>query len=128
MIFSSSISFPNMFSLSNGSTKLDTNYVSINRSIELILKSAIGELICSNYGSNSCYFTFENLTEDFKSFLVDAVVDSITKHESRITVTASDVTVNFIDNEKRVHITITYTLKDTNFKNSYEYDVVGGNY
>ena len=66
-------------------------------------------------------------TEEFRQFIIDAVVESITEHESRIVVTEKDVDVEFFPNEKRAHLTIHYTLRNTNFRNDFEYDISGGN-
>ena len=52
MLFSNSIKFPNIFGLTDGSTKIEQEFTSINRCIALILTTAKGELLMNpDFGS-----------------------------------------------------------------------------
>lgn len=117
MIYTSSIKHPKMFSLTKGNTDYDKLFVSINRSIALILLTAKGELFGNpNFGSNIRLYLFDNINDLLITKLKDEIVQSITEWESRIVVDSSGI--NITANDTKLHINITYQLVNSNVQGS----------
>ena len=119
MIYTSSIKHPKLFSITKGNTDLDKLYVSINRSIALILLTAKGELFGNpDFGSNIRMYLFNNITDLMINKLKEEIVDSITQWESRITLTTSDI--NIIADDTKLKINIKYNLVNSEATGSTE--------
>lgn len=117
MLFTSSIKFPIMFSLDSGQTQLDSTVISINKCIALICTTAKGELLGDpDFGCDLYKLLFNNVTNDYKTLVKEALVDSLTKYESRINVNKSDIDISETMKESLPNsytITIKYQLSNS---------------
>lgn len=119
MIYTSSIKHPKIFSITKGNTDLDKLFVSINRSIALILLTAKGELFGNpDFGSNIRMYMFNNITDLLINNIKEEIVDSISQWESRITLTTSDVNISVEDTKLKINIK--YNLVNSEAQGSTE--------
>lgn len=119
MLFTNSIKFPNIFSLTSGNTTLDGEYTSINRCIALILTTAKGELLGDpDYGCTLYERLFNNYTEELQDIIKDDIVDSINRYEKRVIVTSDDINITPVENtEHSFNISISYKLRNSDISN-----------
>lgn len=111
--------FPVTFSVGNYRLNLTSYELNINNSIDIILKTRMGERILEpGFGSGLQQFIFRKMDESLKGDIIDAVKTSLLHNEPRITV--KDVEVNFPDLQTGlVEITIIYVYNQTNTRHNY---------
>jgi phage baseplate assembly protein W len=115
MLYTTSIKFPFLFSKLEGKTDIDTNFVSINRSIALILLTGKGELFGNpNFGSNLKLYQFREVTPEVQQRLSEEIVNSIIEFENRVTITNNDIQIEQAPNSDTLKISISYILKNSN--------------
>ncbi len=115
MIYTNSLSHPNMFSTSSGKTMVDTAIESINRCIALLVQTGFGELFGQpELGSGLYEVTFDYVNNQYFDTLKNIIVDAITKFESRVTTNHDMIHVNVNPENNHIHITIGYSLNETN--------------
>lgn len=119
MLFSNSIKFPNIFGLTDGSTKIEQEFTSINRCIALILTTAKGELLMNpDFGSTLYEQLFSIVDEELWNSVKTAIVDSILMFEKRVTLTTRDIEITRIDNPKTAfNINISYKVVNSDLTN-----------
>ena len=124
MIYTNSLSHPNMFSTVSGKTMLDTAIESINRCIALLIQTSFGELFgFPELGSGLYEVTFDYVNNQYFDTLRNIIVDAITKFESRVITSDNMIRVEFIPETSHIHITVGYELADTNQYNETSIEV-----
>lgn len=121
MLYPKSISYPKTFNLVSGETNLDTNLVSINACLALLLTTAKNELIGDpDFGCRLYEMLFDQASDPFIDSVKQEIVDEITRFESRVIVTVNDITIEHVDDKdiNAYHITIQYTVKNTQLKST----------
>lgn len=114
MIYTTSLSHPNMFSTISGKTMLDTTFEAINRRIALLVQTAYTELFgYPQFGCGLYETTFDYADEVMYSTLQSMISDSITKFESTIECTREMITVSRDPNTQHIKITIGYRIKNS---------------
>lgn len=116
MLYPKSIMYPRTFNLVSGETDLDTNLVSINTCLALLLTTAKNELLGDpNFGCRLYEMLFDQASDQFIESVKQEIVDEIALFESRVIVNVNDITVEHLENRDRnaYHITIQYTVKNT---------------
>lgn len=115
MLFTNSVKFPNIFSLSTGQTNTDSQFTSINRCIALILTTAHGELLGDpDFGCGLYEKLFNNYTNEEVDRIKDDIVEALTRYEKRIVITKDDITIESImEDEHRYNIHLTYVLRNS---------------
>lgn len=122
MLFFNSIKFPDMFSLTSGSTAIEEQFTSINRCIALILTTAKGELIMnSDFGCTLYEQLFNTVNEELYDLIKTSVASSITKYETRIDVVPDGITITKIEGTPTSYnINIKYNVKNSELTNEME--------
>ena len=113
MLFKESIKYPITFSLISGKTDFDTYYTSINRCIGLILTTGKGELVGDpEFGCRLYELLFNQYNETLESDVKREIIDSLSRFESRITVTEAGITITPVENAEKIkyNININYRL------------------
>lgn len=119
MIYSASISYPNMFSSSSGKTSVKTAFDAINNRLALLLQSAYTELFGDPaFGCGLYEMTFEYATDSTYLILKDMIVDAITKYEPSIEVTKDGIEIEFNKLNNHIEITINYRMRGSDLYNS----------
>lgn len=121
MLYPKSIKYPYTFNIVSGETDLDSNLVSINACLALLLTTAKNELLGDpDFGCRLYEMLFEQASDDFIMDVKQEIVDEIAKYESRIIVSLNDIDIQHMENTDRnsYHITINYTVKNTNLSTS----------
>ena len=114
MIYTNSLSHPNMFSASSGRTMIDTATESINRCIALLIQTGFGELFGNpELGSGLYEVTFDYVNQQYFDSLKNILVDAISKHEHRVTTTEDMINVENNPENNHIHITIGYMISGT---------------
>ena len=116
MLFTKSIRYPITFDLVSGKTEVDSDTISINRCIALILTTGKGELLGDpDYGCRLYEMLFDQYSDAFEQDVKREIVESITQYEHRITVHSDDISIRHLDNTDRnsYGITISYTINGT---------------
>jgi phage baseplate assembly protein W len=116
MLFKTSIKYPLTFSLTTGKTDLDTLTTSINRCIGLILTTGKGELLGDpDFGCRLYELLFEQYSDNLQQTVKREILDSLSKFESRVSLTENDITIEHVENSdrNRFKITLTYSIKGT---------------
>lgn len=123
MLFPKSISYPKTFDTDSGITMLDSDYLSINTCLALLLTTAKNELFGDpDFGCRLYEFLFEQASDTLMEDVKLDIVENISKFEKRITVTQNDINIKHLDNTDRnaYSITITYVLNNSQKKNTTE--------
>lgn len=123
MLFPKSISYPNCFDINSGITNLDGDYLSINMCLALLLTTAKNELFGDpDFGCRLYEFLFEQVSEPLMDDIKLDIVDNISRFEKRVTVSQNDINIEHMTNTDRnaYSITITYTIKNSQKKNTTE--------
>lgn len=124
MIYTNSLSHPNMFSTSSGKTMIDTATESINRCIALLVQTGFGELFGNpELGSGLYEVTFDYVNQQYFDSLKNILVDAITKFESRVTTSSDLITVTADPENNHIHITIGYVISESNQYNETSLNV-----
>ena len=121
MLFSNSIRFPNMFDLTNGNTATEGDFTSINRCIALILTTAKGELLMNpDFGCSLYEQLFNVVDEELWTSVKSSIVDSITRFETRVTLTTQDIEITRLDTPKTAfNININYKVVNSDLTNVF---------
>lgn len=122
MLFFNSIKFPDMFSLTSGSTAIEEQFTSINRCIALILTTAKGELIMNpDFGCTLYEQLFNTVNEELYDLIKTSVASSITKYETRVDVVPDGITITKIEGTPTSYnINIKYNVKNSELTNEME--------
>ena len=123
MLFPKSISYPHTFDIYSGKTNLDSDYISINMCLALLLTTAKNELFGDpDFGCRLYEFLFEQFSENLMEDIKLDIVENIAKFERRVTVTQNDIEIKHLEDTDRnaYSITITYELKNSKKKNTTE--------
>jgi len=113
-------SFPPTFNKESRSVLLTTDAEDINRSLQILFSTALGErLMQPKYGANLERFLFEPISETLKTHMKDLINDAILYHEARIKLL--DLKLVTYDTEGRIDITLEYMIKGTNSRYNYVY-------
>lgn len=124
MIYTNSLSHPNMFSTVSGKTMIDTTTESINRCIALLVQTGFGELFgLPELGSGLYEVTFDYVNQQYFDTLKNIIVDAVTKFESRVTVSEDMIKVKVNETNNHISITIGYMISDTDQYNETEVNV-----
>lgn len=119
MIYTTSLSFPYIFSTISGKTMLDTSFEAINRRLSLLVQSAYTELFGDpDFGCGIYELTFDIANEETFSLLKDMLVDSIKKYEPSIIVNLSSIDIYANKENNHINITINYIIADTSLSGS----------
>ena len=117
MIYTSSISFPNIFSPVSGKTKIDTTFNAINKRLSLLIQTAYMELFGNpEFGCGIYETMFDYANNATFDILRRKIFDSIKKFENTIIVSEDTININFNPLNNHVEIHIGYTIKDTSIK------------
>ena len=115
MVYTNSISHPNMFSTVTGKTMIDTALESINRCITLLILSGFTELFGDPaFGSGIYELTFDYVTESYFDQLRLVICDAISKYEHRVTCDREDIYITHDPTTNHVYIRVGYTIKGSN--------------
>lgn len=111
--------FPVTFSVGNYRLNLSSYESNINDSIDIILKTRMGERILEpGFGSGLQQFIFRKMDELLKGEIADTIKTSLLQNEPRINV--QEVEVEFPDLQSGlVTITIFYIYNQTNTRHNY---------
>lgn len=122
MLFFNSIKFPDMFSLTSGSTAIEEQFTSINRCIALILTTAKGELIMNpDFGCTLYEQLFNTVDEELYDLIKTSVASSITKYETRVDVVPDGITITKMEGTPTSYnINIRYNVKNSELTNEME--------
>lgn len=123
MLFPKSVSYPLVFDVESGKTKLDSDYLSINMCLALLLTTAKNELLGDpDFGCRLYEFLFEQASSSVLDDIKLDIVENIEKFEKRIIVTQNDIDIKHMENTDRnaYSITITYRVKNSQKENSTE--------
>jgi phage baseplate assembly protein W len=114
-------SFPVTFSLGNHQLDLTQYENSISDSIDVIMKTSIGERpLVPQFGSGLEKFFFEKMSPTMKGDIRNTVKNALLENEPRITV--NEVTVEFTNIESGlVEVAIDYEYNKTNTRHNYVY-------
>ena len=107
-------SFPPHFDNYTGTLETTTGEIDINKSLEILLSTRLGErIMLPGYGCNLEDMMFENLDITLKTYIKDLVKTSILYHEPRIDVLTINLdTTNELNGE--ILIVIEYIIRITN--------------
>ena len=111
--------FPVTFSVGNYRLNLTAYESNINDSIDIILKTRMGERILEpGFGSGLQQFIFRKMDESLKGEIADTIKSSLLQNEPRISV--KEVEVDFPDLQTGlVMIKIFYVYNQTNTRHNY---------
>lgn len=115
MLYPKSIMYPKTFNLVSGETNLNTDLVSINTCLALLLTTAKNELLGDpDFGCRLYEMLFDQVSDSFIDSVKQEIVDEIEKYETRVIVTVNDVSVEPLENTDRnaYHINIKYVVKN----------------
>ena len=114
------IKHPDTFAREDGRSQLAKEVEAINQSIRLILTTAKGELFGDpSFGSTLYTYIYDNVGEDFDREIQDVIAQELNEQESRILVKAGDITISH--ETTKVVIDISYSIKRTDYRSSYQY-------
>lgn len=114
MLFQKSIKFPNIFNNISGDTDTDSNLLSINRCIALLLTTAKGELLGDpDFGCNLYEMLFQPQTEDLMEEIKTNIIESITKYEKRVTINSTNINIELDRDNHKCLIHIDYALRNS---------------
>ena len=110
-------SFPPQFSKTLKEVKLISEEADIKSSLEVLLSTRVGERIMQpGYGCNLDELVFEPLNVSLQTYIKDLVFTSIYFYEPRIN--PENVTLEPVDVEGIVNVTIEYTIRSTNTRHN----------
>jgi len=110
-------SFPPQFSKTLKEVKLISDEADIKSSLEVLLSTRVGERIMQpGYGCNLDELVFEPLNVSLQTYIKDLVFTSIYFYEPRIN--PENVTLEPVDVEGIVNVTIEYTIRSTNTRHN----------
>lgn len=125
MLFPKSISYPTTFDIDSGVTKLDSDYLSINMCLALLLTTAKNELLGDpDFGCRLYELLFEQASDDLLDEIKDDIVENIKKFETRVTVNREDIEIKHRENTDRNAYTITITYRINNTQRTNTTDII----
>lgn len=115
MVYTTSLSHPNMFSAVTGETLIDTALESINRCIALLILTGFTELFGNPaFGSGIYEAQFDYVTEAYKDQLKLIISDAVTQFESRVICERDNVYVTHNPETNHIFIRVGYVIKGSN--------------
>jgi phage baseplate assembly protein W len=125
MLYTKTIKHPILFDLVSGKTDLDDNIISINRCLGLLLTSAKGELFGQpDFGSRLYEMLFDQYSQTYEEAVKQEIVDTITKYETRISISTNDVTIKENTDGLRNSYSITIHYVVSNSLQENEFNVI----
>lgn len=119
MIYTTSLSFPNIFSTISGKTMLDTTFEAINKRLLLLVQSAYLELFGDpDFGCGIYEITFDYATDITFDLLKKMISESIEKYEPSIYVSTDMINVSINNKNNHIEITINYIVRDSDMSGS----------
>lgn len=114
-------SYPPTFSKAKGTVEMTVGEEDINRSLDILLSTRLGERIMAHkYGCNLNDLNFEPLNTNTQTFISGLVEEAIAVYEPRIV--ADNIEIRYTRHlEGVVEIIITYTIAATNNRFNYVY-------
>lgn len=114
-------SFPPTFNATLGGVQMTTDEEDIDRSLEILLSTALGERVMRpEYGANLERLLFEPLNTTTVTYMRNLLRRAILKYEPRIEVKQIDLEgSNSL--EGLINIRIDYVVRTTNTRNNYVY-------
>src|SRR5690606_17342241 len=107
--------FPPTFSKSNLEVRMTADEDDIQKSLEILLSTTIGErFLQPNYGCNLENFVFEPMNATIQTLIKLTVKDAIQLLEPRIRLLSVELDTFFYVEEGRVDIHVNYEIKGTN--------------
>lgn len=117
MIYTNSLSFPNIFSTVSGKTMLDTSFEAINRRLSLLVQSAYLELFGDpEFGCGIYELTFDYAVDTTFHLLKEMITDSISIYEKSIIVKQDMIDVSINNENNHINITINYIIRDSDMQ------------
>lgn len=117
MIYTTSLSFPNMFSTISGKTMLDTTFEAINTRLSLLIQSAYLELFGDpNFGCGIYEITFDYAVDATFDLLKKMISESIEKYEPSVYVSMDMIDVSVNKESNHIEITINYIVRDSDMQ------------
>ena len=84
----------------------------INQSVELILTTGFNERVFNlSFGSSLPSYIFEFINEDSGELLLDSIIASVQKWEDRIRVTSNAASLQILDDDHAIILTLPYVIK-----------------
>lgn len=124
MAYTSSLSFPNIFSTITGKTMIDTSIEAINKRLSLLVLSAYTELFGDpNFGCGIYEVTFDYAAEITFQRLKDMISDSASLYESCVTISPEMIDVEFNRETNHILVTINYIVRNSGISNSTTVDL-----
>lgn len=124
MIYTTAVSFPNIFSTATGKTKLNATFEAINTRLSVLIQTAYTELFGNpDFGCGIYEATFDYASEDSFDALADNLSEAIERFEPTLTVSSDMIEIKFNQQTHHIEITINYILKNTNFSSSTTLDL-----
>lgn len=115
MVYTTSLSHPNMFSTITGKTIVDTALESINRCITLLILTGFTELFGNpEFGSGIYEATFDYVTDSYKDQLKLIISDAVTKFETRVICNRDNIFVEHNPETNHIFIRVGYVIKGSN--------------
>jgi phage baseplate assembly protein W len=106
------ISFPDIFNLTNGKTNMSTGNVSIQECLYLLINSMHPELLGDPlYGSNILENAYDYNGKLLQELVKSKISTAIAQYESRVTISLNDIEV--ISDDNSVIINLRYYIKST---------------
>ncbi|MEX2593624.1 MAG: GPW/gp25 family protein [Anditalea sp.] len=108
-------SFPPTFSKSTHEVLLTSDEVDIQKSLEILLSTTIGErFLQPSYGCNLETYVFEPMNATIQTLIKITVKNSILLFEPRIKLLSVKLDATFLINEGRTDIQVDYEIRGTN--------------
>ncbi len=108
-------SFPPAFSRSNNEVLMTSDEVDIQKSIEILLSTTIGErFLQPAYGCNLEHYIFEPMNATIQTSIKITVKNAILLFEPRIKLLSVKLDTTFFMNEGRADINVDYEIIGTN--------------
>jgi Bacteriophage baseplate protein W len=113
--------FPPAFSVSTGGVGMTSDEEDIEKSLEILLSTALGERILRpDYGCNLEALIFEPLSTTLKTYVLGLIEQAILNFEPSISLDAIEI-LPATGGEGRLHIHIDYTVRTTNSRYNFVY-------
>lgn len=114
-------SFPPEFEIGSGQTKTTSGVEDIQKSLEILFSTKIGERIMQpTYGCNLDELLFSPLNRTVKTYVIELIKNAILYHEPRIDPEKIDITEgNELEGELLIHLQ--YRVRATNARNNMVY-------
>ena len=109
--------FPPTFNKIKNGVQMVSEEEDIRQSLLILFQTGFGERIMQpEYGSELTSLMFESVDRTFEALLIERIKDAILYQEPRIDV--DDITINNEDNQGKVQIEISFTVRQTNSRSN----------